>query len=87
MSVMPKQPGRKNRLAKSHPEVRKLLDYAKAHGWAAERTEGGHIALTKPGCRTVHSSGTPRSGGALKNAIADMKRAEREKENAQFSAS
>jgi predicted RNA binding protein YcfA (HicA-like mRNA interferase family) len=54
-----------------------LLRLAKRRGWAAEPTNGGHVRLTKPGCRAVIVSATPSCHRWHRNVLAEMRRAER----------
>ncbi|WP_421684638.1 type II toxin-antitoxin system HicA family toxin [Stutzerimonas urumqiensis] len=50
--------------------------YARRHGWAAARTNGGHLRLTKPGRQPVYTSSTPSDRRAVHNALARLARAD-----------
>ncbi len=58
--------------------IERVVRYAVAHDWTVERTRGGHVKLSKPGCAPVFTSFTPSDGkrSAL-NAIAQLRRAQR----------
>nr|WP_079227320.1 hypothetical protein [Pseudomonas putida] len=53
-----------------------VIGYAKNHGWSISITRGGHLRLTKPGRPTVHTSRTPSDHRAVRNAVAQLSRAD-----------
>jgi hypothetical protein len=54
-----------------------LLRLARALGWAAEQTNGGHLRLSKIGCPFVIVSATPSCQRWRRNVLAALRRAER----------
>ncbi|RCV86889.1 hypothetical protein [Billgrantia montanilacus] len=58
--------------------IERVVRYAVAHDWTVERTRGGHVKLSKPGCSPVFTSFTPSDGKrSAANAIAQLRRAQR----------
>lgn len=54
-----------------------LFVYAADNGWAAMRTNGGHLRFTKPDRPIIHTSSTPSDRRAVRNALAMLARADR----------
>jgi hypothetical protein len=54
-----------------------LVRMAKRLGWQVEPTGGGHLRMTKLGCRTVIASATPSCHRWRRNVLAQLRRAER----------
>ena len=57
--------------------LRRLIEAARERGWAVSRTASGHLRMRHPGSTLVLAGGTPSDTGAVRNATADLKRAER----------
>lgn len=57
-------------------ELKHLVQDAISQGWAASRTSGGHIKLSKARRRPVFVSCTGSDQRGLKNARADIRRAD-----------
>lgn len=64
----PRRPGKK---------LQALYTYAAVFGWTINRTNGGHLRFTKPGCPIIHTSSTPSDCRAVRNALAMLARADR----------
>lgn len=58
--------------------VDRVIEFALAHGWEVRKTKSCHWKFVKPGRRTVYHSSTPSCPRAGKNAIAKLKRSERD---------
>jgi hypothetical protein len=57
---------------------RELLRMARRLGWTAEATNGGHVRLTHPQSdKPVIAAATPRGGRWRRNALAQLRRADR----------
>lgn len=65
-------------LARGHKRLRTLIDFALREGWRVERTPGGHLKFTKPGCASVYTSSTASDHRAGLNARAQLRRADRQ---------
>lgn len=57
-------------------ELKRLVRDAINQGWSASRTPGGHIKLSKERRRPIFISSTGSDQRGLKNARADLRRAE-----------
>lgn len=57
--------------------VSQFIDEIEERGWACARCKNSHWKAVKPGCQTIYFSATPRNQRAIKNARADILRAER----------
>lgn len=62
----------------SREEVDRVIEFAREHGWEVSKTRSSHWKFVKPGRRTVYHSSTPSCPRAGKNAIAKLKRSERD---------
>jgi predicted RNA binding protein YcfA (HicA-like mRNA interferase family) len=58
--------------------LKEVIEYANANGWTVSKTTGQHLRFTKKGCATVFTSGTPSDARVGKNAIAKLRRQDRE---------
>lgn len=56
-------------------DVDKLIRQLRAYGWHVDTTSRGHWKLTSPAGQVVIASGTPSDHRALKNLMAQLKRA------------
>lgn len=56
--------------------MQRLIRYAATRGWQVQRTSGGHLRFTKPGCAPVFTSFTTRDRRAELNARSQLRRAE-----------
>jgi predicted RNA binding protein YcfA (HicA-like mRNA interferase family) len=54
-----------------------LVRMARKLGWQVEPTNGGHLRLSKLGCRAVIVSATPSCRRWRRNALAQLRRADR----------
>ncbi|HFK2002990.1 TPA: hypothetical protein ACPWFJ_004720 [Pseudomonas aeruginosa] len=57
-------------------ELKQLIRDAVSQGWSASRTSGGHIKLSKDRRRPIFVSSTGSDQRGLKNARADLRRAD-----------
>ena len=57
-------------------QTAQVIAFAESLGFVAELTRGGHVRLSKPGRKKVFVSKTPSCPRALKNAMADVRKAE-----------
>lgn len=55
-----------------------LFDYAAVNGWQVKRTNGGHLRFAKPGRAAIFTSSTPSDRRAYLNALAMLRRADRQ---------
>jgi hypothetical protein len=55
-----------------------LLAYAWTAGWSITRTRGGHLRFAKPGRPSIFTSSTPSDRRAYLNALAMLRRADRQ---------
>jgi len=55
-----------------------LFAYAWTAGWSASRTNGGHLRFSKPGRPFIFTSSTPSDRRAYLNALAMLRRADRQ---------
>jgi predicted RNA binding protein YcfA (HicA-like mRNA interferase family) len=55
-------------------EAREAVKQAIKEGWLVVRPRGGHIKMSKAGCRTVFLSASPSDRRAILNFIGDLKR-------------
>ena len=62
------------KLAHGQKALMTLLTDARRSGWSIQRTSGGHVKFTKPGCRPVYTSSTPGAHRAVRNAQALLRR-------------
>ncbi|SFY07881.1 hypothetical protein [Azotobacter vinelandii] len=58
------------RLKKS---LRALAELASTEGWMLQRTRGGHLRFSKPGCAPIFMSSTPSDHRAFLNARAQLR--------------
>lgn len=58
--------------------VERVVQYARDHGWHIQRTRGGHLRMTRPGLPPVFTSATPSDVRSQRNAIARLRRAQRQ---------
>ena len=58
--------------------LKEVIEYANASGWAVSKTKCQHLRFTKQGRATVFTSGTPSDARVAKNAIAKLRRQDRE---------
>lgn len=56
--------------------MQRLVCYAATRGWEVQRTSGGHLRFSKPGCASVFTSFTTKDRRAELNARAQLRRAE-----------
>jgi hypothetical protein len=56
--------------------MKPVVRYAEEHGWRVERRKNGHLAFRK-GVSIVIMSATPSCSRAPRNALADIRRADR----------
>ncbi|CAD0358845.1 hypothetical protein JH302_17340 [Xanthomonas campestris] len=69
-------------LARGNKRLKTLIEFALAEGWHIQRTQGGHLKFTKVGCAPIYTSSTASDHRASLNARAQLRRAEREAEDA-----
>lgn len=55
-----------------------LFAYACTAGWSITRTRGGHLRFAKPGRAAIFTSSTPSDRRAYLNALAMLRRADRQ---------
>jgi hypothetical protein len=55
-----------------------VIEFAVANGWVVGKTKCQHLRFTKDGRATVFTSGTPSDARVAKNAIAKLRRQDRE---------
>jgi len=55
-----------------------LYDYAHAHGFQIGRTRNGHLRISKHGFPPVFTGSTPSDRRAVLNALARLKRVQRQ---------
>lgn len=60
--------------------MKRVIRYAIDHGWAVERTRGGHVRFIKPGCPPVFTGFSPSDARAEKNVLARLRRVQRQEE-------
>lgn len=58
--------------------IAELWVYARRSGWAVRFTNGGHLRFSKPGRPIIHTSSTPSDRRAYLNALAMLRRADRQ---------
>ena len=58
-------------------DLRRLLAEARSRGWLVERTRSSHWRLLHPSGALLITGTTPSCPRALRNLMADMRRAER----------
>jgi hypothetical protein len=58
-------------------DLQKLITYAQARGWTVTKTASGHIRLRHPSGALIYTGSTPSDHRAVRNAAADVRRAER----------
>jgi predicted RNA binding protein YcfA (HicA-like mRNA interferase family) len=73
-------------LARGHKRLRALIEFALGEGWKVVRTRGGHLLFTKPGCAPIYTSSTASDHRAERNALAQLRRANRRAQAAEASA-
>ncbi|MBB3332558.1 putative RNA binding protein YcfA (HicA-like mRNA interferase family) [Halomonas campaniensis] len=59
--------------------MQRLIRYAATQGWEVQRTSGGHLRFSKPGCAPVFTSFTTKDRRAELNARSQLRRAEWER--------
>jgi hypothetical protein len=59
--------------------MQRLVRYATTQGWEVQRTSGGHLRFTKPGCAAVFTSFTTKDRRAELNARSQLRHAEWER--------
>lgn len=64
--------------SKARKQFTPLISYAEDNGWGVERTNGGHLRFSKENRKPVFTSFTPSDHNAIPNALADLKRADRQ---------
>ena len=57
--------------------TKRLLSYAEQLGFEAQFTKKSHIKFTKPGRRSVYTSGSPSDHRTLLNAESNLRKSER----------
>jgi len=72
-------------LARGHKRLRALIEFALGEGWKVVRTRGGHLLFTKLGCAPIYSSSTASDHRAERNALAQLRRADRQAQVAEAS--
>lgn len=55
--------------------MRQLLRRVEKQGFATENTNGGHLKITSPDGKPIFASSSPSDGRAIKNLIAQLRRA------------
>jgi hypothetical protein len=58
-------------------ELKRLIETAAARGWTATTTRNGHIRLAHANGAVIYTGSTPSDHRAVRNAAADLRRAER----------
>lgn len=58
--------------------IAELWVYASSAGWSVKRTNGGHLRFSKPGRPFIFTSSTPSDRRAYLNALAMLRRADRQ---------
>lgn len=58
-------------------DLSKLFRVARSRGWTCQRTRHGHIMMRHPNGAVVFTGSTPSDARAIRNAKADIARAER----------
>lgn len=53
---------------------RDIAKYAEQQGFLVSTTRRGHLKFSRPGCRTVFTSGSPSDVRVLKNTKAEIRR-------------
>ncbi len=66
-----------NKLCRGHKRLRELVEFARREGWRVQRTPGGHLKFTKPGCAAVYASSTASDHRASLNMRSQLRRAAR----------
>lgn len=59
-------------------DLRQLAKQAQKRGWDVILTKKNHMKFTRPGHRTLFTSGTPSKPSTVSNFKAELQRAERE---------
>jgi hypothetical protein len=59
-------------------DLQKLVTYAQGRGWTVTKTAGGHIRLAHANGAVIFTGSTPSDWRAVRNATADLRRAERQ---------
>jgi len=72
-------------LARGHKRLRALIEFALGEGWKVVRTRGGHLLFTKLGCAPIYTSSTASEHRAERNALAQLRRADRQAQVAEAS--
>jgi len=73
-------------LARGHKRLRALIEFALGEGWKVVRTRGGHLLFTKLGCcAPIYTSSTASDHRAERNALAQLRRADRQAQAAEAS--
>jgi len=72
-------------LACGHKRLRALIEFALGEGWKVVRTRGGHLLFTKLGCAPIYTSSTASDHRAERNALAQLRRADRQAQVAEAS--
>ena len=72
-------------LARGHKRLRALIEFALGEGWKVVRTRGGHLLFTKLGCAPIYTSSTASDDRAERNALAQLRRADRQAQVAEAS--
>jgi len=72
-------------LARGHKRLRALIKFALGEGWKVVRTRGGHLLYTKLGCAPIYTSSTASDHRAERNALAQLRRADRQAQVAEAS--
>lgn len=62
-------------MATMHKDFRKIEKALKKEGFRVDPTKGGHFAVIKEGARVATMAGSPSDPRAIKNLLADIKRA------------
>lgn len=60
--------------------LKRVVRFAVSHGWVVERTRGGHVRFTKPGCPPVFTGFSPSDARAERNVLARLRRVDQQEE-------
>ncbi|PMR75296.1 hypothetical protein [Billgrantia endophytica] len=72
-------------LARGHKRLQPLIDFAQSEGWQVMRTSGGHLKFVKPGLPAIYTSSTASDHRTIRNARAQLRRAQRQADEPQAS--
>lgn len=67
----------RNFLRGARESLRQLVEFAVSEGWSVSRTPGGHIKFSKTGHASIFTSCTASDHRAELNALARLRRADR----------